>query len=302
MDGAVRIGIDLGGTKIAAIALDLSNQVLAEHRVAAPRHDYAATIAAICSLVEQIKQKTSPSATVGIGTPGSISPQSGLMQNANSTWLNEKPFLKDVEAALGGPVRMANDADCFALSEATDGAGAGKKIVFGVIIGTGCGGGLVIHGRLASGPHATAGEWGHTPLPWMTAREFPGPVCWCGRPSCLETWVSGPGLAADHQRRGGDKLSAREIAGRAAKGDQAAQKTLALHASRLARGLAMIVNVIDPEIIVLGGGLSQMEHLYEELPGLMAPWIFSDTPNPQIAAPRHGDASGVRGAAWLWNE
>ena len=296
-----RIGIDLGGTKIAGIALDLNNQSLAEHRIAAPRHDYSATISAICELVARLRQETSPSATVGIGTPGSLSPQTGLMQNANSTWLNGKPFKTDLEAALGTPVRMANDADCFALSEATDGAGAGCRSVFGVILGTGCGGGFVSDGQLLSGPHGISGEWGHTPLPWMNAPEFPGLECWCGRRGCLETWISGSALEADHERRTGEALGGPQIAAQAAKGDSGAQETLRQHASRLARGLAMIVNIVDPEIIVLGGGLSQMAHLYEQVPELMARWIFSDMPNPRIVPPRFGDASGVRGAAWLWN-
>jgi len=301
MGETVRIGIDLGGTKIAAIALDMQNRTLAEHRIEAPRQDYTATISAICGLIEDMRQKTSRSASVGIGTPGSISPQTGMMQNANSVWLNGKPFLKDLQGALGSSIRMANDADCFALSEATDGAGAGRKSVFGVIIGTGCGGGVVINGKLLSGPHATSGEWGHAPLPWMTREEFPGPDCWCGRPGCLETWISGPAMAADHKRRTNGSLTPPEIVAAAAKGGREAQKTLALHASRLARGLAMIVNIIDPEIIVLGGGLSVMGHLYRELPELMIPWIFSDKPNPLIVPPQFGDASGVRGAAWLWN-
>ncbi len=302
MSRRTRIGIDLGGSKIAAIALDAQNEVLAERRIAAPRHDYGATLGAIRDLVREMKDKTAQSATIGIGAPGSVSPQSGVMQNANSTWLNGKPLLEDLQKALGAPVRLANDADCFALSEATDGAGAGRKSVFGVILGTGCGGGVVINGRLVSGPHATSGEWGHIPLPWMKDDEFPGPGCWCGRRGCLETWISGPAMAADHKRLWQEELTPPQITARAAKGDRHSRQTLALHASRLARGLGLITNIIDPEIIVLGGGLSDMKHLYTELPRLMMPWIFSDKPNPLIVPPRFGNASGVRGAAWLWNE
>ncbi len=302
MQEQIRIGIDLGGTKIAAIAMDLQNRTLAELRIPTPRHDYDATIMAIKGLTTSLRKKTGSRATIGIGIPGSVSPQSGLIQNANSTWLNGKPFQDDLQYALNAPVRMANDADCFALSEAVDGAGKGMSCVFGVIIGTGCGSGIVINRRILSGPHAISGEWGHTPLPWMREDEFPGQKCWCGRTGCLETWISGPAISAEHQRRTSERPSAEQIAARAIEGDAQAQKTLQLHLLRLARGLAMIVNIFDPSIIVLGGGLSKMKHLYDDLPEKMTPWIFADNPAPKIAAPHFGDSSGVRGAAWLWND
>jgi fructokinase len=232
--------------------------------------------------------------------PGSISPATGLVQNANSTWLNGRRFGEDLAAAIGADVRMANDANCFALSEARDGAAAGAGSVFGVIIGTGCGGGIVIDGRLVDGPRGIAGEWGHTPLPWPRPDEFPGPVCWCGRNGCLETWVSGPAVAADHARIAGARLTAEAVAAAAAGGDATASATLARHADRLARGLGVVCNMLDPEVIVLGGGLSQLAHLYEALPRLVAPHLFADHVRIDIRPPRWGDASGVRGAAWLW--
>ena len=232
--------------------------------------------------------------------PGSLSPRTGLVQNANSTWLNGRPFQRDLEAHLARPLRLANDANCFALSEAVDGAGAGARSVFGVILGTGCGGGLVFEGRLIDGPRGIGGEWGHNPLPRPQDGEHPGPACWCGRTGCMETWVSGPGLEADHARVTAERLAADAIEARAKSGDAAARATLDRHAHRLARGLASVVNVFDPEVIVLGGGLSKLAHLYEVLPALVAPHVFADTPDVVIKPPRWGDAGGVRGAAWLW--
>jgi fructokinase len=307
ISSSVRIGIDLGGTKIAAVALDRDGAVLAETRINAPQGSYDSTIQAICGLVAKLEQDSAASpvqtdaATIGIGMPGSLSPVTKLIQGANSTWLNGHPFDRDLARALQRPVRIANDANCFALSEARDGAGQGAGTVFGVIIGTGCGGGVVVDGRLVEGARGIGGEWGHNPLPWATAEEHPGPVCWCGRPGCLEVWVSGTGLSADHLRQTGTRLSGEAIAQTAERGDPNAQATLDRHASRLARGLAHVVNLFDPDVIVLGGGLSQLPHLYHVLPGLMAPWVFSDTPDVAIRPPRWGDASGVRGAAWLWN-
>lgn len=233
--------------------------------------------------------------------PGSLSPVTGRVQNANSTWLNGRPLDRDLAAALGRPVRLANDANCFALSEATDGAAAGAASVFGVILGTGCGGGIVVDGRLVDGPLGVGGEWGHNPLPRPSADEVPGPPCWCGRHGCMETWVSGPGLAADHARATGERQSAETIAARAETGDEVALATMARHADRLARGLAHVVNILDPAVIVLGGGLSKLGHLYRNLPGLMAPHIFADAPHVDVRPPRWGDASGVRGAARLWD-
>ncbi len=298
---ALRLGIDLGGTKIEGVVLSSDGSELARQRTAAPRGDYAATVGALAGLVFDLETNAGQGCSIGVGIPGSISPKTGNVQNANSVWLNGRPLHSDLEQCLGRPVRLANDANCFAISEATDGAAAGARIVFGVILGTGCGGGIVVDGRIVDGPRGIGGEWGHNPLPWMTAGEYPGPTCWCGRPSCMETWVSGPALAADHARTAGDMLDGPEIVARAKAGDVSAIASLDRHASRLARGLAHVVNLIDPEVIVLGGGLSQLDHLYAVLPGLMAPWLFADNRDIAIRPPRWGDASGVRGAAWLWN-
>ncbi len=300
VDAAMRLGIDLGGSKIAGVALGPGGATVAEHRMAAPRGDYAATLRAIGDMIAKLEQEAGAGGTVGIGMPGSISPASGLVQNANSTWLNGKAFGRDLEIHLRRPVRLANDANCFALSEAADGAGAGSRSVFGVILGTGCGGGLVFDGRLIDGPHSIGGEWGHNPLPWATADEHPGPLCWCGRNGCLETWVSGPGLEADHARVTGVALTSEEIAARAERGETQVRATLERHASRLARGLAHVVNIFDPSVIVLGGGLSKLAHLYAELPVRMAPYVFAERAEVTVKPPRWGDASGVRGAAWLW--
>lgn len=297
----VRIGIDLGGTKIAGIALAPDGVVLAERRIVSPHGDYHGTIASLSGLVDALQAQCGVAGSVGIGMPGSISAATGTVQNANSTWLNGRRFRHDLEAALGRPVRLANDANCFALSEATDGAGQGMASVFGVIIGTGCGGGLVFDGRLIDGPRGIGGEWGHNPLPWAESGEHPGPRCWCGRFGCMETWVSGSGLAADHARVTGETSTAHDIARRAATGDQVAQATIYRHASRLARGLAHVVNVFDPHVIVLGGGLSNLDSLYRNLPTLMAPHIFADHCAVDIRPPVWGDASGVRGAARLWS-
>lgn len=301
MEPALRIGIDLGGTKIAGIVLDAGGKTLARARADTPRDDYQTTIESIAALIHKMIQGAVDNPRIGIGIPGSISPATGLVQNANSTWLNGKAFKQDLEQALRLPVRLANDANCFALSEAVDGAGAGSRSVFGVILGTGCGGGLVVDGKLVDGPRGIGGEWGHNPLPWPSADEYPGPRCWCGRMGCMESWVSGPGLTADHARAFGETRSAEEIASRAAQGCDKSRASLERHASRLARGLAGMINIFDPEVIVLGGGLSGMPHLYKQLPGLIAPHIFSDNASLDIRPPRHGAESGVRGAAWLWD-
>jgi fructokinase len=298
---ALRIGLDLGGSKIEGILMNSSATELARYRVATPRNDYAATIAAILDLAARLKQGITSETKVGIAVPGSISPLTGLIQNANSTWLNGRPLDRDLAAALATPVRLANDANCFALSESIDGAAANARIVFGVILGTGCGGGIVLDGRLLDGPRGIGGEWGHNPLPWATPDEYPGPQCWCGRKGCLETWVSGPGMAGDHARVTGETLTAVEIAARAKCEDGAARATLSRHADRLARGLAHVVNIVDPDVIVLGGGLSQLSHLYDSLPELMGPHIFADRASVVIKAPKWGDASGARGAARLWD-
>jgi fructokinase len=296
----LRLGIDLGGTKIAGIALALGGATVAEHRIAAPRKDYAATLAAIAEMVAGLETAAGARGTVGVGMPGSMTPAGDVVQNANSTWLNGRPLARDLEAQLGRPVRLANDANCFALSEAVDGAGAGAQSVFGVILGTGCGGGLVSGVHSIDGPLGIAGEWGHNPLPWAAPDEYPGPACWCGRRGCLETWVSGPALEADHARIAGEQLAGAEIVARAGRGDAAAKATIDRHASRLARGLAHVINIFDPHVIVLGGGLSNLAHLYVALPDLIAPHIFATDPRVTIKPPRWGDASGVRGAAWLW--
>jgi fructokinase len=299
-DFLLRLGIDLGGTKIAGVALGRDGVVLAQHRVPAPRFDYIATLQAIGETIAALEHGAGGRGTIGIGMPGSISPASGLVQNANSTWLNGQPFAGDLETHLGRAVRLANDANCFALSEAIDGAGTGAESVLGVILGTGCGGGLVYRGELVDGPHRIGGEWGHNPLPWATGDERPGPLCWCGRHGCMETWVSGPGLEADHARTCGQELAAEQIARRAEAGDPHARASLDRHASRLARGLAHVVNIFDPHVIVLGGGLSKLSHLYQALPGHMARYVFADRARVTVTPPRWGDASGVRGAAWLW--
>ena len=300
----MRIGIDLGGTKIAGLALARTAETAKPYRISTPRHDYDATICAVVDLVAQLVSEhalnESSSITVGVGMPGSIAPGLGAVQNANSVWLNGRPFDRDLAAALRWPVRVANDADCFALSEATDGAGEGARSVFGVILGTGVGGGLVYDGRLITGPRGTGGEWGHNPLPWANDAEVPGPQCWCGRRGCLEAWVSGPGLAADHARACGQRIAVEDIVKAASAGVAAAQASLDRHADRLARGLAHVANIFDPDVIVLGGGLSNLDTLYEAVPTLIKPHLFSDCPQIDLRRPRWGDDSGVRGAARLW--
>ena len=297
----LRLGIDLGGTKIAGVALASDGATMAQHRMPAPRHDYAATMEAIAEMVVRLETESGGRGSIGIGMPGSLSPVDGLVQNANSTWLNGRPLGRDLEARLGRPVRLANDANCFALSEAVDGAGAGAPTVLGVILGTGCGGGLVRRGEPIDGPLGIGGEWGHNPLPWATPDETPGPTCWCGRCGCLETWVSGPGLEADHARATGERLTGAELAARADRGEAVARATLDRHAGRLARGLAHVINILDPHVVVLGGGLSNLAYLYAELPGQIGPHLFTSHPRVTLKPPRWGDASGVRGAAWLWD-
>lgn len=296
----MRIGIDLGGTKIEGLALDDEGHERARQRVSTPREDYPATLAAIVALVAQLERETGARGSVGIGMPGAISPATGRVKNANSTWLNGRPFAEDLAARLERPVRCANDANCFALSEAVDGAGAGAGLVFGVIVGTGTGGGLALHGRVWSGANAIAGEWGHNPLPWPTALEWPGPSCYCGRTGCIETFLSGPGLERDHAAHVGEHLPASELAPRAARGDAACEQSLRRYAERMARALAAVINLLDPEVIVLGGGLSNLARLYDEVPALWSRYVFSDRVDTRLLPPRHGDASGVRGAAWLW--
>ena len=301
----MRLGIDLGGTKISALALGADGDVRARRRIETPRGDYAATLAAICGLVQALEDDllppAAPRARVGVGIPGTISPATGLVKNANSTWLIGKPLDRDLSAALDRPVRLANDADCFALSEASDGAAAGVSPVFGVILGTGVGGGIVIDGRLVAGPNAIAGEWGHNPLPQPTDAERPGPACYCGRHGCIETFLSGPGLARDYAANGGDaQADAATVARRARDGEPAAAAALARYIDRLARALGSVINLIDPARIVLGGGVGNVQALYDALPQRLPAYVFSDRVDTRIVPPRHGDDSGVRGAAWLW--
>ncbi|MDO8677992.1 MAG: ROK family protein [Acidobacteriota bacterium] len=328
----MRIGIDLGGTKIEGVALGDDGRARAGRRVAAPRGDYDRTIRAIVDLVAALEQSAGERGRVGVGIPGAISPATGLVKNANSTWLIGHPMADDLSRALDRPVRLANDANCFALSEATDGAAAGAAVVFGVIIGTGTGGGLVVHGRVVVGANAIAGEWGHNPLPPRRGcragdpglpaprdDERPGPQCYCGRSGCIETFLSGPALSRDYsgglrggsqdpprqdrERRGGSldpPVDAAEIVARAAAGEPAAAACLARYEERLARALGSVINVIDPDVIVLGGGLSNVDRLYTTVPALWPPFVFSDRVGTRLVKAAHGDASGVRGAAWLW--
>jgi predicted NBD/HSP70 family sugar kinase len=298
----MRIGIDVGGTKIEAIALDANGTPLLRRRVPTPQGNYDGTVRAVATLVAAIEAEAGMRGTVGIGTPGAPSAQTGLMKNCNSTWLNGRPLAHDLAQALERPVRLANDANCFALSEAVDGAARGAGAVFGVILGTGVGGGIVVHGRTLAGANAIAGEWGHNPLPWPHDDERPGPPCYCGRAGCIETWLSGPGLAADHERATGVREDAGQIAARAAAGDGHCRATLERYAERLARALAHVVNILDPDVIVLGGGVSNIASLYTSVPALWSRYVFSDTIATRLVRNAHGDASGVRGAAWLWDE
>jgi fructokinase len=294
-----RIGIDLGGTKIAAVRMDAGGAILERQRIQTPK-TYAECLDALAALVGRLEADEREPCPVGIGHPGSLSPVTGLMRNANSTWLNGRPFAQDIEARLGRPVRLANDADCFTLSEAIDGAGQGGRIVFGVILGTGVGGGVAINGRLLQGAQGIAGEWGHNPLPWADESDVPVPQCWCGKLSCHETWLSGPGLARDHAARLGGTLTAAEIFAAAEAGDPAARQTVERHGDRLARGLASVLNIIDADIIVLGGGVSNAPGLAARVTQRLPAYLFSDTLRTRIVTHAHGDSSGVRGAAWLW--
>ncbi|HEX3862898.1 MAG TPA: ROK family protein [Stellaceae bacterium] len=300
MSAAYRIGIDLGGTKIEAAVIGAAGEICDRRRIATPMQEYRGTIAAIAGLVRQLEAEIGATASVGIGIPGTIVADTGLVKNANSTWLNHQPLGRDVEAALRRPVRFANDANCFALSEAVDGAASGLGSVFGVILGTGVGGGIVIDGRILVGANAIAGEWGHNPLPAPQSGESPGPPCYCGRRGCIETYLSGPGLAADHRRHTGRDLGSRAIVNAAEDGDAECRATLDRYAERLARALAVVINLIDPDAIVLGGGLSALSFLYDAVPSRWGAHIMSDRVVTRLLRPRHGDSSGVRGAAWLW--
>ena len=295
----IRIGIDLGGTKISTIALDDTNCVIFQRRIPSPPN-YIELIQVIAQMVSEIEPRFACKAKIGVGHPGSTNPSNGLMRNANSTWLNGKAFAHDLQKALQRPVRMANDANCFALSEASDGAGKSANIVFGIILGTGVGGGIVINKSLLSGSQKIAGEWGHNPLPWPEKPESPGPKCWCGKHGCIETWLSGPALSADHQRHYSENLDAREIFIRAESGDIKAKASIDLYANRLARSLSSVINLIDPDLIILGGGISNASILPDLVQAQLKEYVFSDIINTSIIANMHGDDSGVRGAAWLW--
>lgn len=297
-----RIGIDLGGTKTEVIALAADGSTLLRHREPTPAGDYEQTLRLIVELVGKAKRAAGADASIGIGMPGALSHLTGAIKNANSTCLNGRPFKLDVEARLGQEVRIANDANCFALSEATDGAGKGMACVFGVILGTGVGGGLVVHGQVLTGANAIAGEWGHNPLPLPQAADLPLPACYCGRSGCIETYLCGPALAHDHLAHAGVHLDAAGIARGAMAGDAACDATLSRYEERLARALASVINVIDPDVIVLGGGLSAIGRLYTNVPRLWARQVFSDHVATRLVPNVHGDSSGVRGAAWLWGQ
>lgn len=296
----MRIGIDLGGTKIEIIALDEDGCTLARRRVATPRGDYAGTLAAVVGLVTAVESELGRRGTVGVGTPGALSRRSGLIKNANSTCLIGQPLLADLQRLLGRELRIANDANCLALSEAVDGAAAGAGVVFGVILGTGVGGGIVVHGQVLNGANGIAGEWGHNPLPLPGGEDLPLPACYCGRSGCIETYLSGPGMAAEHARRNGLALTPEAIVAGAAEGGAACEATLQCYEARLARALAGVINLLDPDVIVLGGGLSNLPRLYAHVPQLWRAHVFSDQVDTRLVAAAHGDSSGVRGAAWLW--
>ena len=298
----LRIGVDLGGSKIEALAMDERGTELLRRRVATPRGDYVATVAAVAALVSDLEQQLGGQGTVGVGTPGAIAPANGRIKNANSVCLNGRPLREDLQTALRRAVRIANDADCFALSEASDGAAAGAASVFGVIVGTGTGGGIVLGGELLGGPNAIAGEWGHNPLPWPRDDERPGARCYCGRQGCIETWLSGPALEREYRQDTGIELTAAAIAQRDRDAEPAAVAVLDQYSDRMARSLATVINILDPECIVLGGGVGNIERLYRDVPRCWGRYVFSDRVDTRLLQPKFGDSSGVRGAARLWDE
>ena len=302
MTPGCRIGIDLGGTKIEGIVLDADGGMPFRERVTTPAGNYPATLRAMADLISKLERQCGQTCNVGVGTPGALSPRDGRIRNANSTCLNGKPLDRDLSDLLGRPVRLANDANCFTLSEARDGAAKGAASVFGVIIGTGTGGGIVINGQLLDGPNAIAGEWGHNPLPWPREGEWPGPPCYCGKTGCVETFLSGPGLARDFRAATGEEAGAPEIVSRAGRGEAAAGASLERYEDRMARALTVVLNIVDPDVVVLGGGMSQIARLYDTVPRIWQEWAFSDRVDTPLRPPVHGDSSGVRGAAWLWGE
>ncbi len=296
----MQIGVDLGGTKTEVAALNVDGGVLFRERVPTIRHDYAATITTIVKLVQRVEQQMGQRGSVGVGIPGALSTTTGLIKNANSTWLLDRPLNRDLAAALGRPVRLMNDANCLALSEAADGAAAGLHTVFATILGTGVGGGLVVGGRPLVGRNAIAGEWGHNPLPWPRPEELPGPACYCGKQGCIETFLAGPSLVVDYRAAGGAEITAQQLVDRAEQGEALAEAALQRYEDRLARALATVINIVDPDAVVLGGGLSNVARLYERLPLLLPQHVFSDDFATPILKARHGDSSGVFGAARLW--
>ncbi|TAH33811.1 MAG: ROK family protein [Alphaproteobacteria bacterium] len=299
----MRIGIDLGGTKTEIICLDSNNgKELYRHRVPSPK-EYQASIANMKQMVEQAESTLGKKGTIGVAIPGTISLDTGLVKNANSTWLNGKPLDKDISQALGNrPVRCVNDANCFAVSEATDGAGQDAEVVFAVIIGTGTGAGIAVNKKPLSGRNGIAGEWGHNALPWPKDEERPGPSCYCGLHGCMETWVSGPGMKSDFERVAGRAASTHDIWALAGNGDADAEACIQRYESRLARGLANVINILDPDVVILGGGMGNLNRLYKNIPQLWEEYVFSDFVHTKLVPPRHGDSSGIRGAAWLWND
>jgi fructokinase len=299
-ESGMRIGIDLGGTKIEALAIDNEGKELGRHRVDTPRSDYDATIKAMVGLVSRLEVETKSVGSVGLGFPGSISDITGLVKNSNSTWLNGRPLHRDLTSAMGREVRVANDANCLAVSEATDGAAAGRHIVFAVILGTGCGGGVAIDGHVHAGPNGVAGEWGHNPLPWQSPEEYPGPACYCGKRGCMEMWVSGTGIALDYKNATGRERTTREIMADFEAGDTVSAAAVDRFEDRLTRGLAQVINILDPDVIVLGGGVSRVQHLYSAVPKKLAQYVFGGESSTPILQSMYGDSSGVRGAAWLW--
>jgi fructokinase len=298
-ENTIQIGVDFGGTKIEAAALDREGRFLARVRAPNPGN-YEAALRTVCELIDTVEKQAGGRGTIGVGTPGSISPRSGTMRNANSVYLNGRDFRKDLSGALGREIKIANDANCLALSEVVDGAAAGSRVAFAVILGTGCGGGLVVNGRLVEGAHGVGGEWGHIPLPWPTHDEIDAPACWCGQRGCLETWVSGSGLQRDYAKVTGNALNGESIVRAARAGDAQAHAALERYIDRLGRGLAVICNIVDPDTIVLGGGLSNVSELYDALPDIIRNRVFSDTWIARIVPAKWGDSSGVRGAARLW--
>lgn len=298
----IKIGIDLGGTKIEGIALSEAGEELFRERVPTPADDYLAIMRCIIELVLDIEQTLNQRGSVGVGTPGAVSPAFGLLKNSNTVCMNGKPVYDDLKRLLGREIRIANDANCFALSEAIDGAGAGAEVVFGVIVGTGAGAGVVVRSHSLQGPNAIAGEWGHNPLPWPQDQERPGPLCYCGKSGCIETWLSGPGLSRDYLEKSGEALDAKQIVERATAGDEKAESCLQYYEDRMARGLAHVINILDPDVIVLGGGMGNIKRLYSNVPRRWDEYVFSDRVDTKLVPPKFGDSSGVRGAAWLWND